>query len=158
MSISWFITKAHLANLYYTTDRNYSATEETCNEIIVFYKQSHYNQLFAEFALPIVLSTQLTSIYDKELQEMLGLFSLCSFIFYKTDRRHSVYLGACPVQFALYLKWRCAVDQLLLDRMNGCLYEYVEHLKVCECDQRVNNGIRAIRGVLPLTVVQWVKR
>ena len=50
--------------------------------------------------------------------------------------------------FALYLKCRCAIDQLLLDKMIGCLDEYVEHCKACECDRRVNSGLMAIEGVI----------
>ena len=103
VNICWFITKAYLANLYYASHQNYSATEETCNKIIR--KQSGINEEFAENSLPVIISTQWTSVYDKELQEMLGLYTLCSFIFYKTDRRRFVYLGVCPVLFAYYLKW-----------------------------------------------------
>ena len=98
------------------------------------------NQQFAESSLPVMLSTQWTSVYDKELQEMLGLYSLCSFIFYKTDHRRSVYLGVCPVLFAQYLKCRCAADQLLLDKLMKYLLEHTKHLQECKYDPRVNNG------------------
>ena len=50
------------------------------------------------------------NIYDKEIQSMLGFYSLCSYVLDKCSNR-SVYLGVCPEQFALYLKLRAAVDQ-----------------------------------------------
>lgn len=100
-----------------------------------------YNQKLAERSLPVILSTQWTLNHDHELQEMLGYYSLCTFVFYKADRHRSVYLGACPVHFALYLKSRCAAAELLLEQLEIYGDEYIEHGKVCECDGRVKTGV-----------------
>jgi len=54
---------------------------------------------------PVVLSTQWTSIYDKEIQELLGFYFVCSYVLDKCGSR-SASLGVCPVQFALYVKLR----------------------------------------------------
>lgn len=127
VAISWFVAKTYLANLYLTMQRNCSATEDTCNEIIDLYKQSRYNQQFAEHALPVAFSTHYSSIYDNELQEMLGLYSLFSFIWHRIDRCPLANLAAYPVQFALYLKVRCAVVQLECLEQSNHTYTYNEN-------------------------------
>jgi len=105
VNISWFIAKAYLANLYYTTQRDVSLTIQTCDDITDVYRQSHMNQTFAEKTFPVMLSTQWTCIYDKEIQQVLGFYSLSSYVLDKCSSR-SVYLGVCPVQFALFVKVR----------------------------------------------------
>jgi len=69
---SWFIAKAYLSNLYYTTLRDISLTIQTCDDVIDVYRQSMVNEQFAERTFPVVLSTQWSSIYDREIQELLG--------------------------------------------------------------------------------------
>ena len=132
VNASWFIAKAYLANLYYNTQSDHRATIDTCDEIVETYKLSKYNQQFAELSFPVILSTQWSEIYDKEIQSMLGFYSLCSYVLDKAGSR-SVYLGVCPVLFSLYLKVRCLTDQYLqviTDRGCDCteareLSEYV---------------------------------
>lgn len=141
VSISWYITKVHLSNLYYTTLRDYSIDKKMCNEIINTYKGSYNNKNYYEYALPVILYTKWTSVYDKELQAMLGFNSICSFIFYETSRHHSVSLGVCPVLFALYLKYRCAADQRSFETMGNCRAEYSEHDK--QCDAKYSQAIGA---------------
>ena len=67
------------------------------------------NELAAEFIFPVVLSTQWTSIYDKEIQKLLGFYSLRSYVL-DTSSSRSLYLGVCPVQFAVYLRLRAVID------------------------------------------------
>ena len=110
VNASWFIAKAYLANLYYT-QRHYKAAIETCNEFVEVYKHSIGNKTITEDTFPVLLSTQWTAVYDAELQALLGLCSLCAFVSNRTDAL-SVCLAVCPVLFALYLKARCALDQL----------------------------------------------
>jgi len=105
VNISWFIAKAYLANLYYTTQRDVNLIKQTCDDIIHVYGESFWNKSLAERTFPVVLSTQWTCIYDKEIQQVLGFFSLCSYVLDKCSSR-SVHLGVCPVQFALYVKLR----------------------------------------------------
>ena len=73
------------------------------------------NQVFAEKMFPVVLSTQWTSIYDKEIQQLLGFYFLCSYVLdkYVLDKysSRSVFLGVCSVQFALYLILRVVLNQ-----------------------------------------------
>jgi len=100
------------------------------------------NSRFAERAFPVQLSTQWTEIYDNDIQELLGFHSLCTYIMTQGNRR-AVCLGVCLVQFALYLKLCIDVKAL------GCngviaLNKYIEHQRVCQCDNKVNNG----RGIL----------
>jgi len=139
VNISWFIAKAYLANLYDTTKRDVSLTIQTCDDIIHVYRQSFMNKWFAERMFPVVLSTHWMSIYDKEIQDRLGFYSLCSYVLDKCSGR-SVYLGVCPVQFALYVKLRAACRE-------GCeeakehITIYNQHRSECECDDRVNNGL-----------------
>ena len=106
MNISWFISTAHLANLYYT-QCDYEVAEETCDQVIQKYNYSTGNQLIAEFAFSVFVSTQWTAVYDAELQALLGLCSLCAFVSNRTDVR-SAWVAVCPVQFVLYPKARCA--------------------------------------------------
>ena len=109
VNASWFIAKAYLANLCYT-QRYYDAAIETCNEVFEVSTISEANQRFAEQAFSVLLSTQWTAVYDAELQALLGLCSLCAFVSNRRDAR-SMCLAECPVQFVLYLKVRCALDQ-----------------------------------------------
>jgi len=105
------------------------------------------NKQFAELTFPVVLSTQWTSIYDKEIQELLGCYFLCSYVLDKCSSR-SVYLGVCPVQFALYVKL-CTVmraahvfsDWTIIKKYKD---DYSEHIRVSQCDKKVNNGTTAL--------------
>ena len=73
------------------------------------HRKSVCNQ-WISIALPVLLSTQWTAVYDAELQALLGFCSLCAFVSNRTDAG-SVCLAVCPVQFVLYLNVRCALDQ-----------------------------------------------
>ena len=75
VNVSWFIAKAYLANLYYTQS-HYKAALETCNEVVAVYNQSEWNKVLAERTFPVLLTTQWTAVYDKELQALLGMCSL----------------------------------------------------------------------------------
>ena len=66
VNISWFIAKAYLANLYYTTQCDASLTIKACDDIIDVNKQSLVNNDFAEETFPVVLSTQWSGVYDKK--------------------------------------------------------------------------------------------
>jgi len=151
VNISWFIAKAYLANLYYTTQRDVSLTIKTCDDIINVYWQSKMNRRFAEKIFPVVLSTQWTSIYDKEIQELLGFYSLSSYVFDKCSSR-SVYLGVCPVQFAHYVKVRSATEHTFSD----AILDFDTHIKECVCDKNVNNGTIAVTKA-SRPPVRWLK-
>ena len=148
VSVSWFIAEAYLANYYYTAQRDNSSALHKCNEIIRVYRDSRANQLFAERTFPVVFTTRWTLIYDREIQEMIGFYSLCQFLFNITGRGRSVYIGVCPVLFAMYLKIRCLCDQVLLEdeadetlaTMERFVEEEFEHLNQCESDWFVNNA------------------
>jgi len=45
VNISWFIAKAYLANLYYTSQCDVNLTLKTCDDIIDVYRQSNLNLL-----------------------------------------------------------------------------------------------------------------
>jgi len=153
VNISWFIANAYLANLYYTTQRDASLTIQTCDDVIDIYRQSQANQQFAESTFPVMLSTQWTSIYDKEIEQVLGFYSLCSYVLDNTSSR-SVYLGVCPVQFVAYVKLRTS------GRSGGRTFfgkfehghlttdVYMKHLIACECDKKVNNGLFALNAAM----------
>ena len=108
------------------------------------------NHKFAEHIFPVVLSTQWTSIYDKEIQELLGFYSLCSYVFDKSSSR-SVYLRVCPIQFALYLRLRAAMDILNKETDNcqlfnpeaivTCVDNVIGHTKYCNGESRFRNGL-----------------
>ena len=121
VDVSWFIAKAYLANLHYT-QRHYEAALETCNEVVAVYKHSECNERFAEHTFPVLLTTQWAAVYDKELQTLLGLGSLCRFVLNRTDAR-SVCLAVCPVQFVMYLNLRCALDQRRWADVRRCVDE-----------------------------------
>jgi len=148
VNISWFIAKAYLANLYYRTQRDVTLTLSTCDDIIDTSKLSYMNNRFAERAFPVVLSMQWADIYDKEIQALLGFHSLCTYIMTQ-GRSRAVYLGVCPVQFALYFKVRIGVETLAC---NGeiAVNKYIEHQRVCLCDQKINNGRNIIKYTLIL--------
>jgi len=138
VNISWFIAKAYLANLYYTTHRNFSMAIQACDDIINVYMQSDLNQRFAERTFPVILSTQWTKIYDSEIQRLLGFYSLSSYVLDKYSSR-SVYLGVCPVHFAIYVKIRTAGSPRDLITQTRAK-EYTQHITVCECDNKVGYG------------------
>src|SRR5207244_7421163 len=75
-------------------------------EITTAFNGSVGNKWCAEFTLPVLLSTRWIEMYDRELQQMLGLSALCRFVIHGSDNR-PVHLPVNPVQFALYLKARC---------------------------------------------------
>jgi len=70
------------------------------------------NEEFAERTFLVVLSTHWSSIYENEIQQLLGFHSLCSYVLDKSSSR-SVHLGVCPVLFALYVKLRTATAKKL---------------------------------------------
>ena len=129
VNVSSFIAKAYLANLYYT-QRHYEAALETCNEVVAVYKDSEGNKQFADHTFPVLLTTQWAAVYDKELQALLGLCSLCRFVSNRTDAR-SVCLAVCPVKFVLYLKLRCAHDQRCWADVRQSASEYDAHVEQC---------------------------
>ena len=90
VNISWFITKH--TSLIYTTQFNITTAllKKHATTSLISINSHHYNKGFAEHSLLLMLSTQWTAAYDMELQVMLGFYSLCTFLFYKTDRRRSV--------------------------------------------------------------------
>jgi len=45
VNISWFVAKAHLANLYYVTQRDFRLTIQTCDDVVDVYEQSNMNQI-----------------------------------------------------------------------------------------------------------------
>jgi len=142
VNISWFIAKAYLANLYYKTQRDVSLTIQTFDDIIDVNRQSYMNEQFAERTFPVILSTQWTSIYDTEIQQLLGFYSLCSYVLDKSSSR-SVYLGVCPVQLALYVKLGTANYQLFStpNKLELKYFDdFVEHSNVCLSDRKVING------------------
>jgi len=143
VNISWFVAKAYLANFYYTTQHDVSQTIATCDDIIVTFKMSRENRLFAELTIPVVLSTEYAAIYDKKIQEMLGFYSLCAHII-DASLGCSVYLGVCPVQFSLYVKV-CATGAGTLSK--GA-QQYIDHLSRCQCDANVNNGVLCMSSAL----------
>jgi len=150
VNISWFIAKAYLANLHYTTQRDASLTIQTCDDVIHVYRQSNMNLQFAERTFPVVLSTQWTSIYDKEIQELLGFYSLSSYVLDKGSSR-SVYLGVCPVQFVIYVKLRTvmrAAHLFSVSTINKYIDDCNEHIHACQCDQKVNKGFNVLSQVL----------
>jgi len=58
---------------------------------------------------------------------------------------HSVYLGVCPVQFALYVKLHTvmrAAHVFSAQTYNEYFDNFIEHSESCGCDDRVkvNNG------------------
>jgi len=151
VNISWFLAKAHLANLYYRTKRDVSLTMMTCDDIVSVHMQSLSNQLFAEQTFPVVLSTQWSAVYDKEIQAMLGFYSLCTYVIDVTAAVSPlVYLGVCPVQFALYIKVRSELEQRFSDSVTTWkhVYDYNEHARKCGCDTAVNNGEQVVRTTL----------
>jgi len=151
VNISWFIAKAYLANLYFTTKWDVSLTIKTCDDIIDVSKQSSINLLF-EKTFPVILSTQWTSIYDKEIQEMLGFYSLASYLLDKSNSS-SVYLGISPVQFALYVKVRTNMEMLRKGPnyiLNYVRYkftyvqDYFEQESANQCENNVNSILPTI--------------
>ena len=97
------------------------------------------NQVFAEETFTVLLSTNWSSIYDKEIQEMLGFHSLYFYVLDKSSSR-LVYFDVCPVQFALYLRLRAVTDTGFSNERNNHKYfeEYSEHLNICKCNSRNN--------------------
>ncbi len=110
--VFWFINKAYAANHYYTLLSDSKITLKICDEIIAAYNISKGNIRFAEQSFPFLLTTQWTEMYDRELQQMLGLSALCRFVIHGSDNG-TVHIPVCPVQFALYLKARCSFEPSL---------------------------------------------
>jgi len=164
VNLSWFVAKAHLANLYYLSYQDCAAAIDTCEEIMETLNDSSRNKLFAEGCIPLIISTHWASVYDKELQQVLGFQALCSYIMIYDNRAYNpstgdnteidnaendnkandgVHLGVCPILFALYVKSRATRDQGVLAKStetNNCSKEFWEHFEKCECDEKVNNG------------------
>jgi len=146
VNISWFLAKAYLANLSYTAEQDWEATLATCDDIISVYMHSLYNKQFAEETLAFVLSTEWAAIFDRQVQAVLGFYSLCSFFLNKSGDR-AVCLGVCPVLFAHYLKLCVLRDKDESRRTRTSCYEllrqleaYNEHFHACTSDYKVNNG------------------
>jgi len=110
VNMSWFIVKTHLANLLYITERDYEAVIAICNDIMNVYNESMLHKWFADILLPASLSTQWTAVYDSDIQQLLGFYVLSLFVLNRNGC-HDVHLGICPVQYSIYLKIRCMIDQ-----------------------------------------------
>ena len=70
-------------------------------------------------------------------------YSLCSYVLDKFSSR-SVYLGVCPVQFAVYLRLRAVrnigcCSQIIFTKL---FEEYLEHTNTCKCNHLVKSGGR----------------
>ena len=155
MNISWFTAKAYLANIYYTTQRDLSIIIITCDDISHVYRQSQMNQAFAEKMFPVALSTHWTSIYDKEIQQLLGFYSLCFYVLDICSSR-SVFLGVCPVQFALYLRLRVVLDQspwIMYSRVQRYIGDYDEHIDACRCMIMIEAGRFCMQTILRLLLM-----
>ncbi len=124
--IFWFINKAYTANHYYTLLSDYVSTVMICDEMVNAYNASEGNQWLAEQSLPAFLTTQWIDMYDRELQQMLGLSALCRLVLHGADNR-SVHIPICPVQFAHYFKARCLFEQSLHPDDERSDDEYLEH-------------------------------
>jgi len=137
--ISWFIAKAYLINLYYTSQCDVNLTFKKCDDISDVYRQSRMNHWFAEKTSPVVLSTHWSNIYDKEIQQLLGFQYLCSYVLNKSSSC-SVYLGVCPVQFALYVKVCTVIDHVfrvsVFSITSMHINNYSKHTRECPCDSK----------------------
>lgn len=106
VNLSWFITKAYFPNIYYKTERNYSAAEDTYNEIIDVYKQTvcniwlqkrHYWSCCQQNGLQFMIKNATDA----------WCFSTCTFIFYRVDYRRSMDLNVSPVFSLLEVSLYC---------------------------------------------------
>lgn len=170
VNISWFTAKAYIANLHYNTRYdNHNAVIHTCNEIIQTYHKCNGNKKFAEDALPVILTTDWSQIYDNEIRVLLGFVSMCSFI--NADKQmiqNPVFLGVCPVEFACYLKARCLIEQALTEFLNNtnrrssfvicrdkivlAIETYTDHVRVCKSDRYIKNQGSILSVALELAV------
>ena len=110
------------------------------------------NEVFAEHIFPVELSTQWISTYDKEIQQLLGFYSLCYYVLDICSSR-SVYLGVCPVQFALYLRLRVVIDQwkwIKYPRVQRYICDYDEHIDACSCKIMIGSGTFCMQTILRL--------
>ena len=141
VSMSWFLAKAHMANLVYTTEQDYEMVIKLCDELIEMFLSAMLHSFIAELILPVALSTQWTAVYDDDIQKMLGFYCLCSFVFDPRDSR-VVHLGICPVQFSYYLKTLCTViiGQRFCKDHNLIIRDWLNHIRTCTCDTNKNNG------------------
>lgn len=103
-------------------------------------------------------------MHDKEIQQLLGFYSLCSYINNKisTAQNYSVCLRVCPVLFAVYLKGRCRAEQSLQVYLDGNIQRsacvesinqtesvWNEHARVCN-SYPLNKGSELLRVALEL--------
>ena len=135
VSMSWFLAKACVANLVYTTEQDYEMVIKLCDELIEMYLSAMLHSFFAELILPVALSTQWTAVYDDDIQKMLGFYCLCSFVFDPRDSR-VVHLGICPVQFSYYLKTLCTIiiGQWFWKDLKLVIRDWFIHIGRCTCD------------------------
>jgi len=150
VSMSWFVAKAYMANLVYTAYRDYATAIRICDEMIEVFVYSVMNKLFAEIMFPVSLSTQWTAAYDAEIQRVLGFYALCSFVS-DAERSRDVYLGICPIQFSIYLKIRCALDQGRSSEFEKLKRDWKRHGDRCSSDKNTNNG-----RVLLVSIIRFI--
>ena len=96
-------------------------------------------------------------MYDEEIQAVLGFYSLSAFVRSKAERR-SVQLGVCHVQFALYLKLRCALEYDSGKNYEEFLKKFVDHHLECLTNVMTQNGSLAIRISLLLIKTNSLSR
>ena len=73
-----------------------------------------------------------------------GLWTPCHSLARSKAERRSVQLGACPVQFALYLKLRCDMEYDMWKNFEEHLKKYNDHIEECWMDGMMKNGTDAI--------------
>ena len=108
VAVGFFVTRAYLANLYYTKFRHYIEALNICNEILRIRQRSFGNILFSG-TLPVILTTEWIECYDKEIQQLLGFYTLVRSFLNKSHDDSPLIVVVCPVLFVLYLKYRLLI-------------------------------------------------
>jgi len=131
VGLSWFVAKAFLQISH--TPLN-EITRQSCNYATKSLKSITIQHRWMSdygITLPVPLTTELTAVYDSEIQQLLGFLSLGEFVCNAAGSR-SVKLGVCPAQFAMYLKCRSAADQTTFCSSSSECKEFLEHRRTCK--------------------------
>lgn len=107
---SWFCSMAYLANFLYTTRCDFDAATEVCDVIVNSDSKNFFPAPMADFFFQVVLSTEMSALYDEDIKSLLGFLTLYFFFLKQAEiisSDENVCIGVCPIIFALYVKTRC---------------------------------------------------
>ena len=112
-STAHLVSSAYCANFYYTALQDYSSATRQCKLAFKYLKDMEndllnvHGTLFSN-ALPVVLTNEWSTLFDRNLQLLLGFSTLSEDVAakFQVRRKKSAVIYLCPLQFLKYIHFQ----------------------------------------------------